>query len=117
MRPEYLLTDRGRHLGPGCRRLQDQLTRLDIADVALRKWSLPVIYTVAAAGGRFNRIRAALAGATPRALSTALRDLQDADLVERFLVDDDPPRTEYGLTLRARRLLPVLSELARVQDV
>ena len=114
MRPEYLLSRRGKRLGPVCHRLMDRLCRLDLVDVGLKKWSLPVVHVLSSVGGRFNRIRRALPGATPRALANALRDLQDAELVERYLVDDDPPRTEYALTRRGRLLVPVLSDLADV---
>lgn len=113
MRPEYLLSTTGRRLGPICSRLMSQLARLDLEKIGLRKWSLPVVHAIWRVGGRFNGIRAALTGATPRALATALRDLQDAGLVTRYLVDDDPPRTEYSLTRRGKLLAPPLSELAK----
>ncbi len=114
MRPEYVLTASGSRLAPACVTLLKELERLGIEDVALKKWSLPVAHALAAADGRFNRVREALGAVTPRALTQALRDLQKVGLVERLLVDDNPPRTEYQLTRRGRLLTPVMQALAQV---
>jgi len=111
MRPEYVLTDTGHDLAPTCGVLVEKLQHLGVTDVGLKKWSLPVAHALEAAGGRFNRLRAALGDITPRALAQALRDLQQAGLVDRRLVDDNPPRTEYRLTRRGRPLTPVLLAL------
>ena len=91
----------------------ETLQRLEIADIGLKKWSLPLAHTLATAGGRFNHLRAALGEVTPRALAQALRDLQKTGLVERILVDDSPPRTEYQLTDRGCRLTLLMRALAR----
>ena len=111
-RAEYLLADRGSRIAPACNRLLRHLERLGLTEVGLNKWSLPLVYTLSTTVGRFNLISAALDRPTPRALARTLRDLQDAGLVDRFLVDDDPPRTEYALTPKGKKLIPVLSELA-----
>ena len=104
MRPEYLLTDSGRRVAAASAGLMAQLQRLGIQDLALRKWSLPVVHVVERAGGRFNRLRYLLGEITPRALAQALADLQAAGLVERELVDGRPPRAEYRLTDDGRRV-------------
>jgi DNA-binding HxlR family transcriptional regulator len=114
MRPEYFLTASGSRVAPVCVKLLEKLRRLRVEDVGLRKWSLPVAHALATAGGRFNRVRAVLDEVTPRALSTALCDLQKAGLVTRRLVDDSPPRTEYHLSTTGRRLTPVMTSLAQV---
>jgi len=112
MRPEYLLTPAGRVLAPACARLLKRLDRLGIEEIGLKKWSLPVADALATADGRFNRIRAILSGVTPRALAQALRDLQMAGLVERRLIDDSPPRTEYRLTRAGLGIAPLVRALA-----
>lgn len=111
MRPEYLLSPAGARLGPLCLRLMEWLDRYGLQEVGLKKWSLPVVHAISCTDGRFNRIRSALPDATPRALAASLRDLQNAGLVNRFLVDADPPRTEYALTRRGKLLVPILSGL------
>ncbi len=113
LRPEYVLTTAGRGVASASAALVETLQKLDVEDVALRKWSLPLVHALATTAGRFNLVRASLGEVTPRALALALRDLQAAGLVERRLVDDNPPRTEYRLTRRGRRLSPATLALAR----
>jgi DNA-binding HxlR family transcriptional regulator len=43
-------------------------------------------------------------GATPRALTLALKDLVDAGIVERRVHDEFPPGTSYRLTSAGRAL-------------
>ncbi len=111
MRPEYVLTPAGRTIAPAAAALANVLADTDLEDVGLRKWSLTVLGAVAAGQRRFNRLRDALPRVSPRALATSLRDLQDAGLLDRYLVDADPPHTEYAPTATARRLLPLLDAL------
>ncbi len=112
MRPEYLLTASGRKVAAPSAALVARIERLGIAEIAWKKWSLPVIHAVVSAGGRFNRLQAELDGVTPRALAQALRDVQKAGLVERLLIDDSPPRAEYELTDEGRRLTDLATALA-----
>ena len=113
MRPEWVLTGLGRRIAPACTALVSVLCRLEVEEVGLKKWSLPVAHALATVGGRFNAVRGVNAEVTPRALAQALRDLQDVGLVERSLVDGSPPRSEYQLTRRGRRLTPVIEALVQ----
>jgi DNA-binding HxlR family transcriptional regulator len=108
MRPEYLLTAAGGRLAHACARLVAALRELDVEDVALRKWSLPVARGLVAGDERFGQLEARLSGVTARALSMALRSLEDAGLVERRVLDGRPPTPVYRLTPRARPLAPIL---------
>jgi DNA-binding HxlR family transcriptional regulator len=80
---------------------------------AQRKWSLPILHALARKAQRFGELKAALPGATPRALSMALKDLVAAGLVERRVLDGFPPRTEYALQQKARAVAPLLEQMAR----
>jgi DNA-binding HxlR family transcriptional regulator len=112
MRPEYILTSRGRALGPACVALMERLGGLDQA-LALNKWSLPSLYALGGEARRFNQIAATAAGATPRALARALKDLVCAELIARELLDEYPPRTIYRATSLGAALLPSLATLER----
>lgn len=102
LRPEYKLTADGEPVARRCRRLLEAIG--DEREVALRKWSLPVLVALRRTG-RFSELREELPGITPRALALALKDLQSAGLVER-VVDEDayPPTVRYTATESARAL-------------
>jgi DNA-binding HxlR family transcriptional regulator len=109
LRPEYVLTDEGERVAAVCDRL---LTVLDgLEDVALRKWSMPVVHALGGGPRRFSELRGSLAGVSPRALALALKDLQGAGLVERTVTDHYPPATVYRLTTCALPLARILGAL------
>jgi DNA-binding HxlR family transcriptional regulator len=102
LRPEYILTASGKRLGRHAVALADALAALDLEDVGLRKWSMPVVLALSHDGGRrFSELRAALPASSPRAMILALKDLAGGGLVERTVTDDFPPATLYRLTPRA----------------
>lgn len=112
LRPEYILTGAGKRLGPHAVALADALAALELRDVGLRKWSMPVVFALAPDGGRrFSELRAALPGSTPRAMTFALKDLAGAGLVERTVTDGFPPGTVYRLTRRADQVAAAVRAL------
>lgn len=113
MRPEYVLTPRGKAIGPACWKLMESLEALGKEDVGLRKWSMPVLAALFGGADRFGQMEDALPRATARALTTALKDLQAAGLVERTIEPGYPPRPMYRTSERALRLRPALRDLAR----
>lgn len=113
MRPEYLLTRRGKAIGPACVLLMRKLHALGHEDLGLRKWSMPVLAALFGGADRFTAMEAALPRATARALTLALKDLQAAGLVERRVEEGYPPRPRYRLSRAALRLRPALAALAR----
>ena len=106
LRPEYVLTGEGTRVAAACERLLAELNGLQ--DVALRKWSMPVVRALTGSRLRFSELRDALPGVTSRSLALALKDLQAAGLVERTVTDDYPPATVYDLTPAAARLARAL---------
>jgi len=96
LRPEYVLSARGRALAPRFLELDDRLRGLELLELAQRKWTLPILYVVRDEGHRFRDIGLALAGVTDRALSMSLKDLCGAGVVAREVVDGAPPRPVYG---------------------
>ena len=79
----------------------------------LRKWALPILHVLGRKAQRFGELKAALPGATPRAISMALKDLVEEGLVVRRVLDGFPPRTEYALEQKARGIAPLLDQLAK----
>lgn len=112
LRPEYLLTARGQKVGDRCTALVAALHRHELAEVALRKWSLPLMVALAEGASRFNELKARLDLITPRALTLALKELTEAGLVEREVVDGFPPSTSYTLARRAVTVAAAGREIA-----
>lgn len=57
---------------------------------------------------RFGRLRDQVPGITDRMLSIRLKELIQAGLAERRVIDSTPVRIEYHLTDAGRALAPVL---------
>lgn len=75
------------------------------------KWSTLILLEMAKGPQRFNALQAVL-GINNSTLSDRLRALQEADLIEKYIFKEYPPRIEYRLTARGRDLEPVLQSLA-----
>lgn len=112
MRPEYVLTDRGLAVGDSCRELWASLSSLSAREVALAKWSMPVVYALGDRDLRFGEIRALCPGVTDRALTQSLKALAVAGLVERSVEDTYPPTVRYRVSNDGRRLLQSLTSLS-----
>ncbi len=109
LRPEYILTPRGAALGPACSAATSVLRRLRVLDVGLRRWSLPLVAALAREPeARFTPLLRAMGDATPRAASICLRNLTDAGLVQRSVLDASPPVPIYALTHTGRELAACL---------
>lgn len=113
MRPEVILTPRGRSLAPLCRRLRLLLAECGLEDLGRRKWPLPVLLALGSGLERFGQLDAALPAATARALTLALKHLQRAGVVIREIEAGYPPTPRYRRRPPADRLVPVLADLAR----
>ena len=105
LRPEYLLTQRGRSLAPRCAKLLAFSATLNLGDLIGRKWTLPVLIALGAAELRFSAIANALPGITPRSLAQSLKALAEDELIRRSVDEGFPPSALYSLTPRGLDLL------------
>lgn len=81
MRPEYILTGSGKRLAKHCQELMASVDGHGMAAVALKKWSMPVVFALSEAA-RFLDLKLKLLGITPRALALTLNDLSEIGVVE-----------------------------------
>jgi len=109
LRPEYLLSDAGRPIGALCERIEAARARLLLAPGDLPRWSLPLLGGMGTEWTRFGEIQARLAPVTPRALSTTLKAVIDAELVRRRLEDRYPPLPLYALTGKGQDLASAMA--------
>lgn len=93
-------------LFPNCP-IRNVLTR--ISD----KWSLLAIYTLNKQDKavRFRDLQRAIPDVSQKMLTTTLRTLEEDGYVTRTIYPEVPPRVEYGLTDRAKSLLPHVDAL------
>ena len=82
------------------------------ADLLGKRYALAVVYATRAGASRFNEYRQVLGPVPPTTLSARLDELEAAGVLERRVIDARPPRTEYTLTERGRRLSDLLDALA-----
>ena len=76
------------------------------------KWKLPVLWHLAEKDTmRYNELKRSVRGVTNMMLTKCLRELEDFGLVIRRQYNEVPPRVEYSLTERGKKLLPALEEL------
>ncbi len=109
LRPEYILTRLGERLAPNASALNHELETMQVSDLCLRRWSLPVLGAVAELQeARFAQISAQLV-ITPRALSQTLKDLSTCELIDRGVIEEYPPRPMYRLAPRAEPLAHAFS--------
>jgi DNA-binding HxlR family transcriptional regulator len=109
-RPEYILTDKGRRVAPSCTRILGELRQGDIEDVVLKKWSMPILLALGREA-RYTELRRTV-GATPRALTLALKELIAHGLVERRVQEGFPPSTTYVLSQESWTLRRCVTRLA-----
>lgn len=77
------------------------------------KWTVLIIETLEEGPRRFNEIRLAVGGITPKVLTSTLRSLTADGLIEREAYAEVPPRVEYRLTDLGRSLLEPVATLRR----
>jgi len=86
------------------------------ADLLGKRWSVTVVAVLSDGTSRFNGIRHAVPGISPKLLSERLRELEAAGIVERRVVPSTPVTIEYVLTAKGRALRDVVDALQRWAD-
>ena len=74
---------------------------------------LAIVWASHAGAVRFNEFREAVGAIPPRTLAARLVELEQAGVLERRVVDARPPRVEYVLTAKGRRLRALVEALQR----
>ena len=91
--------------GPGC-------ALRKVLDAVGGKWKILILCAMSEDGTlRYGQLRRLIYGITNTMLANSLKDLMESGLVVRHQYDEMPVRVEYGLTDKARTLIPILMEL------
>lgn len=75
------------------------------------KWKGLILYHLLDGTLRFNELARRLGGVTQRSLTKQLRELETDGIVHREVFAVVPPRVEYSLTDKGRRLRTVMEAL------
>lgn len=60
---------------------------------------------------RFSSLLRDIEGSNKQTLTTALRELEEMDLLERIIIKQKPLHIEYHLTEKGKSLIPILRQL------
>src|SRR5581483_3326930 len=93
-----------------CAPLPEEIRRA--ADLLERRWTVSILWASHEGAVRFNEFLQVLGSVPPATLNARLRELEEAGVLERRVVDARPPRVEYRLTSRGRRLGSLLGALS-----
>ena len=81
-------------------------------DIVGERWTMLILRDLVVSGPRkFQDFERSLASISPNTLSTRLKRLEEAGIVERRFYEQHPPRAEYVLTEKGNELRPVLKAL------
>ena len=76
------------------------------------RWTSEIIRELVDHGARrFSDFETALSGIAPNTLSNRLKMLEDHGVVERKIYDTHPPRSEYLLTEKGRKMRPIIDAM------
>lgn len=75
------------------------------------KWRILILYSLSIGTCRFNELHKKISGITQSALTSQLRTLEEAGLVERHVFPEIPPHVEYELTELGKEFSKVLSTI------
>ena len=89
---------------PGC--LQTTLNILG------DKWTALILQELTSGPLTFSSLEASLPHISPRTLSQRLTKLESAEIIEKNLYCQHPPRSKYGMTQKGLELQDVLAQMA-----
>ena len=116
LRPEYILTDKGKLISKPAAALVSCLERADVVEQGLKKWSMPIVFAIKEGSDRFSAISSYLDLATDRAVSKSLSELHNAAIIQRKLIDGRPPHNSYLLARKAKLFCPILKDMSQAMS-
>lgn len=75
------------------------------------KWKVLIIRDLLDGTKRFNELKRSVSGITQKVLTSHLRDMEAAGLVNRKVYPEVPPKVEYTLTETGLSLKPILDSM------
>ena len=90
---------------------QDQCPAANLLKQLTGKWK-PQIFSIASVEPvRFNTLLRRLEGSNKQAVATALKEMEEQDLIEKTVIKLKPLHIEYTLSERGKALIPIFRQL------
>ena len=76
-----------------------------------KRWTGAIVAVLLEGPARFSEIRECVPDLSDRLLSERLKELEAEGIVDRIVVDDNPPKVQYLLTPKGQALGPAVASL------
>ncbi|MDV3778008.1 MarR family transcriptional regulator [Elizabethkingia anophelis] len=83
----------------------------DVLDIVGGKWSIPIIYVLFEGTKRFKELERNIPNINTRMLVKELKKLEAANVISRKAYPTVPSTVEYSLTVKGKKLQPIILEL------
>lgn len=83
----------------------------DVLEILGGKWAIPIIYVLFDNTKRFGEIERSIPNINTRMLVKELKKLEAANVITRKAYATVPPTVEYSLTIKGKKLQPIILEL------
>lgn len=97
--------------------VHDGRTYYNPVEFAMRRigglWKMPILWRLRDRPRRYSEIKKSLAHISDKVLSSQLKELERDGFIEREVFAEVPARTEYSMTERGRRTLPLIENVRR----
>lgn len=80
-------------------------------DIIGGKWKIPIIWRLKDESKRYGELRRSLPKVTHKMMTQQLRELEEAEIINRKVYPEVPPKVEYSLTLLGKSVIPVIELL------
>ena len=80
------------------------------------KWKITIIWLLKEKARRYSEIKKFLSDISQGSLTKQLRELEDDEIIGRKVYPEVPPRVEYFLTKKGKKLIPVLNSMEEFGD-
>lgn len=75
------------------------------------KWKPEIFRLATKSPLRFNGLLREIAGSNKQSLSVALKELEEAGLLQKVIIREKPLHIEYNLTENGKSLIPIFEQL------
>ncbi|GLB46152.1 putative HTH-type transcriptional regulator YvaP [Philodulcilactobacillus myokoensis] len=75
------------------------------------KWSAIVLWEIYNGNNHYGKLKRSIPGISTRTLSLRLRKLETKNILERHILDNNPPTVKYTFTAKGKALAPILYQM------